>query len=168
MKFPDIVGHRRVLSLLARGVALNTLPPSLLFAGPAGIGKRKVALYLAQLVNCPQAATAPGEGEASACGECASCRRILRGVHPDVLIVEPGDSGTIKIDQVREVIDRAAYRPFEGRRRVVIIDGAHAMVAAAQNALLKTLEEPPTASTFVLVSSMPDALLPTVRSRCLL
>jgi DNA polymerase-3 subunit delta' len=81
-------------------------------------------------------------------------------------MVVPGDSGTIKIDQAREVIDRAMYRPFEGRRRVTIIDDADAMAGAAQNALLKTLEEPPSSSTFILVTSRPDALLPTVRSRC--
>ena len=87
-------------------------------------------------------------------------------MHPDVIVIEPGDSGTIKVDQIRDVIDRAGYRPFEGRRRAVIIDEADAMVPAAQNALLKTLEEPPSASVFILVSSMPDALLATVRSRC--
>ena len=70
--------------------------------------------------------------------------------------------GSIKIDQVRDVIDRAGYRPFEGRRRVVIIDEADALVPQAQNALLKTLEEPPSASVFMLVTSRPDALLPTV------
>jgi DNA polymerase-3 subunit delta' len=90
----------------------------------------------------------------------------MRGVHPDVLVVEPGDSGAIKIDQVRDVVERAAYRPFEGRRRVVIIDEADALGAAAQSALLKTLEEPPSASVFILVTSRPDVLLPTVRSRC--
>jgi len=83
-----------------------------------------------------------------------------------VLIVEPGPSGSIKIDQVRDAIDRSGYRPFEGRRRVVIVDGADALIGEAQNALLKTLEEPPPASVFVLVTSRPDLLLPTVLSRC--
>lgn len=101
-----------------------------------------------------------------ACGECGACRRIARGVHADLLIVAPGDSGTIKVDQIREAIDRSAYRPFEGRRRVVIVDGADALMGEAQNALLKTLEEPPPASVFVLVTARPDLLLPTVRSRC--
>jgi len=100
-----------------------------------------------------------------ACGVCGPCTRIARGVHADVLVVEPGDSGSIKIDQVREAIDRAAYRPFEGRRRLVLIDAADALVGEAQNALLKTLEEPPPSSVFVLVTSRPDLLLPTVRSR---
>ena len=101
-----------------------------------------------------------------ACGKCSACTRIARGVHADVLVIEPGDSGSIKIEQVRDAIDRAAYRPFEGRRRVVIIDDADAVTGEAQNALLKTLEEPPSASSFVLVTSSPDVLLPTVRSRC--
>ena len=114
-------------------------------------------------MNCLSLDQTGGE---DACGTCASCKRIARGVHADVLLVEPGESGTIKIDQVREAIDRAAYRPFEGRRRVVIVDDADALNAEAQNALLKTLEEPPAASTFVLVTSRPDMLLPTVLSRC--
>src|SRR5262249_22738149 len=104
--------------------------------------------------------------ERDACGECPTCRRIARGVHPDVLVIEPGDSGSIKIEPVRRVIDQAAFRPFEGRRRVVIFNEADALVEPAQHALLKTLEEPPAASMFLLVSSLPDALLPTVRSRC--
>lgn len=165
MPFREVVGHRRLVTLLSRVIAQGTLPPSLLFAGHRGVGKRRAAVAVAETINCQT----PVEGPAlprDACGECASCRRIVRGVHPDVLIVEPGELGSIKIEQVRDVVDRAGYRPFEGRRRVVVIDEADAMMDAAQNALLKTLEEPPQASIFILVSAMPDALLPTVLSRC--
>jgi DNA polymerase III subunit delta' len=165
VSFSAIVGHRRLVSLLSRAIAQDSLPPSLLLAGPAGIGKRRVAMAVAAAVNCLQPRHS-AEIERDACGECTACKRIARGVHPDIILIEPGDTGTIKIEQVRDVIDRAGYRPFEGRRRVVVIDEADAMVPAAQNALLKTLEEPPSASIFILVSSMADALLPTVRSRC--
>ena len=165
MPFQALAGHHRVLTLLTRAIARNTLPPALLLAGPDGIGKRRAALAIAKTLNCLDT-RASGDFEIDACGTCESCRRIARGVHPDVLVVEPGDTGSIKIEQVRDVIDRAAYRPFEGRRRAVIVDEADALVPAAQSALLKTLEEPPSASVFLLVSSMSDSLLPTVRSRC--
>jgi DNA polymerase-3 subunit delta' len=160
MPFRNLTGHRRLLELTARAARRGTLPPSLIFAGPEGVGKQHAAVALAQLMNCPT------PSEADACGVCASCSRIARGVHPDVLMIEPGETGSIKIEQVREAIDRSAYRPFEGKRRVVIIDDADAMVPEAQNAMLKTLEEPPQGSTFVLVTSRPDVLLPTVTSRC--
>ena len=171
MPFRDIVGHRRLVSLVARSVHRGTLPPSLILAGPEGVGKRLLSLSTAQALNClnPQTAVQRPDNttlETDACGTCSPCSKIARGVHPDVLVIEPGDTGSIKIEQVRDVIDRAGYRPFEGRRRVVIIDQADALVAQAQNALLKTLEEPPSASAFFLVTSRPDALLPTVVSRC--
>lgn len=171
MSFRDITGHRSVLALLSRAVARATLPPSLIFAGPEGVGKRLAAVALAQALNCPapaQYGTAEG-GSApgvDACGMCVSCRRIARGVNADVVVIEPDDTGSIKIDRVRDVVERTAYRPFEGRHRVVIIDGADNLVVQAQNALLKTLEEPPGTSSFVLVTSQPDTLLPTVTSRC--
>ncbi len=181
MPFRDVIGHRRIVDLLARSVRHDSLPPSLIFAGPAGVGKRLTALATAQAVNCTAPVIHQGSSNESvpgapkgghdvpefdACGKCPACTRIARGVHADVHIVEPRDSDSIKTEQVRDVIDRAAYRPFEGRRRVVIIDEADALVASAQNALLKTLEEPPSASMFLLVTSRPDTLLPTVRSRC--
>jgi len=156
----DIVGHRHLLDLVGAAANRGSLPPSLIFTGPAGIGKRAAALALAQLVNC----STPRDGDA--CGVCASCTRIARLVHADIVVVEPGDSGSIKVDQIREAVDRTGYRPFEGRKRVVIVDDADAMIGEAQNALLKTLEEPPSASMFVLVTARPDMLLPTVRSRC--
>lgn len=165
MPFRTIAGHSRLLSLLARVIARDTMPPALLLAGPVGVGKRLTAIAIAQSINCLQPQSPDGL-ERDACGECASCRRIVRGIHPDVIVVEPGDTGSIKIEQLREVVERSQYRPFEGRRRVVIIDEADAAGDDAQSALLKTLEEPPSASVFILVSSMPDALLPTVLSRC--
>lgn len=160
MPFREIVGHQQLKPLIAGAALRGTLPPSLIFAGPAGVGKRMAAIALAQLVNC----LSP-EGD-DACGACASCRRIARGVHADVLMIEPGETGAIKIEQIRDAVERAAYRPFEGRRRVVVIDDAEQIVPNAQDALLKTLEEPPAGTTFVLVTSVPETLLPTIRSRC--
>ena len=170
MPFRDVLqlgahlGHRRLVGLLARSVDRGTLPPSLIFAGPAGSGARETAVALAQAINC----LAPtGEGASrDSCGTCAACARIARGAHPDVLIIEPGENGSIGVDQVRDVIDRSGYRPFEGRRRVVIIDQADAMKAPAQSALLKTLEEPQPSSVLFLVTARPDMLLATVQSRC--
>jgi DNA polymerase-3 subunit delta' len=124
------------------------------------------ATALAQALNCERPIAWPDDDGVSGCGACGACRRIARGIHADVLLVEPAETGSIGVDQVREAIDRAAYRPFEGRKRVVIVDEADALLPPAQNALLKTLEEPPAASVFVLVTARPDLLLPTVRSRC--
>jgi DNA polymerase III subunit delta' len=178
--FRDVLtayGNRRVLELLARSIARDALPPSLILAGPAVAGTGAAALAIAQALNCSAAVRAAVENvehsqttatlAADACGRCAHCIRIVRGVHPDVLTIAPSESGSIRIDVVREAIERTGYRPFEGRRRVVIIDQADALVAAAQNALLKTLEEPPGSSVIVLVTAHPDLLLPTVRSRCI-
>ncbi|MBM3778989.1 MAG: DNA polymerase III subunit delta' [Acidimicrobiia bacterium] len=168
MPFRDITGHVRTTALLSRAVRQGTLPSSFLFAGPHGVGKRLTAQALAEVLNCvaPVSGAAGARLAVDACGTCPPCRRIGRGTFPDVVVVEPGDTGAISIEQVREVIRAAGYRPFEGRRRVVVVDSADAMMAAAQSALLKTLEEPPPATVFVLVSSTPDVLLPTVRSRC--
>jgi DNA polymerase-3 subunit delta' len=182
--FRDILGHRHLVRLLSRSIASGTLPPSVIFSGPDGVGKKRTALALAQAFNCHkpvvsgqwsvasgQAPVVGGQGASDdvpldACGECAACRRIARNAYPDVFLVQPEASGTIKIEQVRDVVAQTAYRPFEGRRRVIIFDGADAMGLDAQDALLKSLEEPPPHSAFVLVSARADSLAPTVRSRC--
>ena len=160
MPLRSVAGHEHLKPRLAKAVLRGSLPPSLIFAGPSGVGKRMTAVALAQFVNC----LTPTHDDA--CGECASCTRIARRVHADVLLIEPGETGSIKIEQIRDAVERSGYRPFEGRRRVVIIDDADRIVANAQDALLKTLEEPPNGTTFVLVTAMPETLLPTIRSRC--
>src|SRR6266545_1780541 len=166
MPFRAIVGHRALVLLLTRATARDTLPQSLVFAGPDGVGKRMAALSLAQTMNCPNAApvaqSPSGALLLDACGECSVCRRIMQGVHPDVIQL----TSNIGVDDIRAAIESAGYRPFEGKRRVVILDGADKLSSEIQNALLKTLEEPPPSSSFVLVTARPDALLPTVRSRC--
>ncbi len=160
MPFSEVYGHTRPLGLLARSLGRGTLPPSLLFCGPDGVGKRLVARAVAQALNC----LSPGGSDA--CGRCPACRRIAAGTHPDVLVEEPSETGAIKIEPVRALITAAAYRPFEGRRRVIVIDDADQLTVEAQSALLKSLEEPGPSSVFILVSSKPETLLPTVRSRC--
>ncbi|CAN5683853.1 DNA polymerase III subunit delta' [soil metagenome] len=168
MPFRDITGHERILGLLARASVRGSLPPSLIFAGPEGVGKRMAAVALAQQVNCLARLPmrdAAGETE-DACGVCSACRRIARATHPDVKFVAPEESGSIKVDQIRDAISSAAYRPFEGRRRVTVIDSAEQMAGPSQDSLLKTLEEPPPASMFILVTSVAEMLSQTVRSRC--
>jgi DNA polymerase-3 subunit delta' len=165
--FRGIVGHQRIKGLLAGAIERGSVPPTLLFAGPSGVGKRLVAEAAAAAVNC-LSPIANVEGlPFDACGECRACDRIARGVHVEVSRLEPDDMGAIKIDAVRDVLERTGFRPFEGRRRVVIIDHAEALLDASQNALLKSLEEPPPSTIFVLTTSVPSALLPTVRSRCM-
>ena len=173
MSYGVISGHGALIQLLSRAVARGSLPPSLLFTGPEGVGKRLVAQATAQAMNC--AAPRSGEQirgrsapalERDACDACPACQRIARGTFADVMTVEPGDNGSIIVDQVRQLVGQTAYRPFEGRRRVVIVDDADTMVPAAQNALLKTLEEPPDSSQIILVTARPHVLLETVRSRC--
>ena len=173
MAFRDLLGHRTTLGLLVRALDADTLPPCLIFGGPDGVGKRQAALALAQTLNClspvrpaPWADGASPPLAVDACGQCQACRRIAKGQHPDVRLVTPGETGSIKIDVVREVVREGGFKPFEGRRRVVVFDQADAIGVDGQDALLKTLEEPPASSVLVLVTSQPGSLLPTVRSRC--
>jgi DNA polymerase-3 subunit delta' len=167
MPLRDVTGHRSLLTLLSRAVERSSLPQSLIFSGPDGIGKRLAAIGLAQTINCLNRVSAkPGDAHddlpVDACGVCAACRRIAQGNHPDVIVMEIGTN----LNDIRGIIDSAGYRPFEGKHRVFILDDADRLSSEIQNALLKTLEEPRPSSSFVLVTSRPDLLLPTVRSRC--
>lgn len=167
MTFRQIVGHRRLTALIARAIERQSLPPTLLFAGPSGVGKWAVARATAQAINCLAPVTPGGDLAVDACGTCRSCDRIARGVHVDVAALEPDDKAAIKIDVVRDVLATTAFKPFEGRRRVVLIREADTLRAEAQNALLKSLEEPPPGTMFILTTAVPGMLLQTVRSRCM-
>jgi DNA polymerase-3 subunit delta' len=161
MPFADVIGHRHLVDQLRQAVARKRVPQSLLFAGPEGVGKRAVAVALAQAVNCPDAR------EGDACGTCQVCRRIAAGTHSDVVLLDAGGEASIKIKALRErVLDAVGYRPFEGARRVFIVDPADEMTVEAQDALLKTLEEPPASALLMLVTAYPDTLMPTIQSRC--
>jgi DNA polymerase-3 subunit delta' len=155
------------VSLLAQAAARDTLPPTMLFVGPQGVGKYRVAHTVAAVVNCLSPVRGAGSLPIDACGACRACDRIARRIHVDVPTLTPDDRASIKVDVVRDMLDRAAYRPFEGRRRIVIIRDADTLEVAAQNALLKSLEEPPPATGFILTTALPGVLLPTVLSRCL-
>ena len=166
MPFDEIVGHRAVTTRISSAVARDSLPPSVLLTGPGGVGKRLLATAVAQALNCAAPRRDVSGLAIDGCGGCSACRRIANGAYPDVLFLEPGEGGSITIDQVRVAIEQVGYRPFEGRRRVIVVDDADLLVPPAQNALLKTLEEPSPRSQFVLVTARPDMLLDTVRSRC--
>ena len=170
---PPLIGNARALAAVQRALASGSPPHAWLFAGPAGVGKASLARWLAQVVNCAQTGVRRDDtGAVEPCGECAQCTRIARAIHADVVTVSipPPEDGVqhkdISVDQVREVEQAVALSPFEGRTRVAIIDPADAMSANAQNAFLKTLEEPPPNAVFVLIATREDDLLPTVRSRC--
>ena len=195
MRLADVRGHDRVRSILSRALARDRLPPALLFAGPEGVGKKLLALAVAQAALCERA---PG---AEPCGACRTCLKVSAALapdrleplrqeadrhpdedvwrnfrlHPDLVLAEgwwltkagrPRPEPEIRVGQVRDLISEIAGAPFEARRRVFVVDDAHTMNDAAQNALLKSLEEPPPRSHVILVSAAPLGLRQTIRSRC--
>lgn len=159
MSFKDIEGHEGPVRILKRAIGRETLAHAYLFSGSAGIGKKLTGLALAAAVNC----AAPGDE--GGCGACPSCRKVASGSHPDIHILAP-DGNEIKIDQVREAQSVLALRPFEGNKKVLLVEGAESMNQASANAFLKTLEEPPGEALIILISCLPQSLLPTIRSRC--
>jgi DNA polymerase-3 subunit delta' len=184
MPFSELIAQDRALASIRSALRRGALHHAYLFGGPEGTGKARAAVLLAQAANCEGGVAGPGGLREDPCGACGPCRKIEKGLHPDVLVIaeervmakagrwEPkggrAPSKDIVVDQVRDLVDhRLAMKRFEGRRRFVVFDPADAMNPAAQNALLKTLEEPPEDTTLVLVASSPDGLLPTIRSRCL-
>jgi DNA polymerase-3 subunit delta' len=154
--FAGVIGHERVVELLAREIGAPA--SSYLFVGATGVGKATVARRFAAALVCPTG----GSHE----GECGSCRRARSGSHPDVVEVEPEGRQSLGVDQARATIAQAALTPVEATRKVFAFEEAGAMTEQAANALLKTLEEPTATTVFLLVSESEDDLPATVASRC--
>jgi DNA polymerase III subunit delta' len=157
-----VPGNELVRERLAMLADAGRLHPCLLFEGPSGVGKAATALWLARRTNCTS------DTEAHPCGACWSCRQIPLGHHPDVVRVGVDPERTapvVSVRQAREITASLVLRPYHARRRFIIIDPADAMTGGAANALLKTFEEPPVDTGFILISSAPSSLLATVRSR---
>ncbi|WP_455243609.1 DNA polymerase III subunit delta' [Petrachloros mirabilis] len=166
MPFQDIIGHQTTIASLQTAIARQRLAHAYLFYGEAAIGKRATAQCLAQALNCERGS---GSEILEACGICRSCQQIAAHTHPDFFVIEPAaESATpqIKIEQIREIEQQIVYRPLVGERKICLIDDADRMTLGAANALLKTLEEPPAHSLFILITSRPAALPATIRSRC--
>lgn len=152
-----IIGHTSAVRQLQQAVLVGQPAHAYLFTGPPAVGKRTLALALAQSLNCT--------GDAPPCGDCRACRLIPSGRHADVQILEP-DEGTLKIDQIRALQRDASLAPVEARWRVFVLPNVEHATNAAANSLLKTLEEPPEQVVLLLTSVDASALLPTVVSRC--
>jgi len=160
-RFADVRGHERAIAHLRRAAESGRLAHAFVFTGPAGVGKRMVAGALALGLHCE---TQPFE----ACGTCNACRTIAAGTHPDVRTIAGPLEGKrdVSIEQVRDLQRELGFRSLSGRTKVGIIDDAHLLTTQAQNALLKTLEEPSGDSALILVAVQASALLPTILSRC--
>ena len=156
MTFANILGHRQQKDIIRRALTSGRVAHAYLFEGPEGIGKRLVALALCRAIFCK---------EGTGCGSCPACRKVDHGNHPDLHLLEP-DGKAIKIEQVRSLQKELSYRPLEGGKKIAMVDGAEKMNPAAANAFLKTLEEPSGDALLILLTSQPDGVLATIRSRC--
>jgi DNA polymerase-3 subunit delta' len=156
-----LVGQDRVAATLRRAIEHGRVPHAYLFSGPPGAPMLDTALALAMALNCQVA-------RGSGCGECEACSKIVGGIHPDVVtLIREGAAHIVPIESVRaQVIARLGLPPHEAEVRVFIVEEATSMAPPAANALLKTLEEPPARTLFVLCTTAPEQLLPTIRSRC--
>ncbi len=157
MHLRDVVGQDHAVSLVERMLHSGKLPHALLFSGPSGVGKGTVARALAYALLCPR----------GGCGACDACHKVDEEIHPDLLILKPGGAGeVIAIEAIRDVTARLAFAPHEAPARLVILEDADRLHLNAANAFLKTLEEPPARSYFILLTASEGRLLTTIVSRC--
>jgi DNA polymerase-3 subunit delta' len=157
--FGDIIGHTENINTLIKAVVNNRVAHAYLFIGTPGVGKSTIAYIFAKALLCDR----PIEGQC--CNSCKNCSQVEGGNHPDLHVIKPSGA-TIKLEQIHYMQKNVYYRSYQGGRQAYIIQNCDVMTAEAANSLLKTLEEPPENTIFILVSSRPYALLPTILSRC--
>ena len=167
-RFADVRSHDRAIAHLRRGWQTQRLAHAFVFTGPSGVGKRAVARALAAALHCEHVAAGASADAFDSCGTCNACRTIAAGTHPDVRVIDGPLEGKrdVSIEQVRELQRELGFRSLSRHPKVGIVDEAHLLTAQAQNALLKTLEEPSGDSVLVLIAVQQSALLPTILSRC--
>ena len=155
-RFEDVAGQEHIITTLRHAVEEDRIAHAYLFCGPRGTGKTTIAKLLAKAINCT--------GEVKPCDECENCKEITLGNHPDVIEIDAASNNGV--DEVRNLIEKVKYAPTQGKYKVYIIDEVHMMSTGAFNALLKTLEEPPAHVLFILATTEPHKILPTIISRC--
>ena len=155
--FDEVAGQEHIVKTLKNALATGKIAHAYLFAGPRGTGKTTMAKLLAKALNCD-------EGIGCQCNQCKNCKAIIDGNHPDVLELDAASNNGV--DEIRDLIDKVKYGTTLGRRKVYIIDEVHMLSTGAFNALLKTLEEPPEHVVFILATTEPHKILPTILSRC--
>ncbi|MDP2814431.1 MAG: DNA polymerase III subunit gamma/tau [Erysipelotrichaceae bacterium] len=155
--FEKVVGQQHIVKTLQNAVLKHKIAHAYLFCGPRGTGKTTVAKLMAKAVNCPVTDKAP-------CNVCDSCLSIQAGTHPDIIEIDAASNNGV--DEIRDLIEKVKYSPIEGKYKVYIIDEVHMLSQGAFNALLKTLEEPPSHVIFILATTEPHKVLPTIISRC--
>ena len=158
MSFEKIIGNNKIKNELIKAFSTNSIAHSYIFSGQYGIGKKQIAIEFAKMILCLNKDNAP-------CGKCKSCLELENDNNPDFNIIKP--DGKIKIDQIRQMLEKVYEKPIISDKKVYIIDDAETMTVEAQNCLLKTLEEPPEYIVIILITSNESNLINTIKSRCL-
>jgi DNA polymerase-3 subunit delta' len=153
----DVVGQRRALNVFSKSLSNDRVAHACIIIGPDGIGKSILAMHMAAALLCT--------GSNKPCGKCNSCSKAEKNIHPDIKVIA-SSKRSIGIDEVRDFIEEMYMKPYEGTRKVFIIKGAGTMTVQAQNAILKTLEEPPSDCVIIMLSESTEGLLDTILSRC--
>ncbi|HLC94071.1 MAG TPA: DNA polymerase III subunit gamma/tau [Patescibacteria group bacterium] len=159
------IDNKEVREKLTHVLAYGVVPHALLFTGPKGTGKTSCARLIAKVVNCEQTLFSKKKGSIEPCNTCSFCVAITKGSHPDVVEIDAASNR--KIDDVRDLISRVKFAPLYTRHKVYIIDEVHMLTHESFNALLKTLEEPPPSTIFILATTEAESLPKTVISRCI-